>query len=144
MAVFRFDFLLKLSVDEREDAAKALQSAQSLWLNAKLKLEQIDGYRAEYRQRLTSNSQKGISVTQWRDYQIFLLKLDTAAQQQQQEVQRLHKHYQNALLLWQECEKKVKGFEALKERHEMGEQRKELLREQKLLDEFNSRRQTPD
>ena len=144
MAAFRFEFLLKVSLEEREDAAKTLQVAQSQWLTAQSKQQQIDDYRNEYRQRLTSSGQVGMSVTQWRDYQLFLVKLDTAAQQQAQEVSRLHQLYQQALRAWQECEKKVKGFEALKERHEQDEQRKALIREQKLLDEFNSRRQTPE
>lgn len=139
MAKYRFEFLLQLAVDEREDAAKVLQLAQSDWLAARAKLEQIDGYRNEYRQRLTCGGQKGMTITQWRDYQLFLGKLDAAAEQQQQEVIRREAAYQQALAVWQEGEKKVKGFEALKERHIADEQRRELVREQKMLDEFNSR-----
>ncbi len=139
MAKFRFEFLLQLAVDEREEAAKALQLAQSDWLAARAKLEQIDDYRNEYRQRLTSGGQQGMTITQWRDYQLFLGKLDAAAEQQQQDVARREAMYQQALVVWQEGEKKVKGFEALKERHIANEQRRELVREQKMLDEFNSR-----
>lgn len=139
MAEYRFDFLLKLAMDEREDAATALQAAQSDWTSARAKLEQVEAYRSEYRNRLTTSGQSGITVTQWRDYQLFLIKLDNVTEQQQREVTRLEQNYQQALLAWQECEKKVKGFETLKQRHEVGEQRKELVREQKLLDEFNSR-----
>lgn len=142
MAEFRFAFLLSLAQEEREDAATALQSAQGLWLNARSKLEQIEAYRDEYRKRLTSDGQSGITVTQWRDFQLFLIKLDDAVEQQTREVSRLEVRYQQALASWRECEKKVKGFEALKERHLLNEQRKESVREQKLLDEFNSRRQT--
>ena len=65
MAKFRFEFLLQLAVDEREEAAKALQLAQSDWLAARAKLEQIDDYRNEYRQRLTSGGQQGMTITQW-------------------------------------------------------------------------------
>ena len=139
MAKFRFEFLLQLAVDEREEAAKALQLAQSDWLAARAKLEQIDDYRNEYRQRLTSGGQQGMTITQWRDYQLFLGKLDAAAEQQQQDVARREAMYQQALVVWQEGEKKVNGFEALKERHIANEQRRELVREQKMLDEFNSR-----
>lgn len=144
MAQFRFDFLLKLALDEREDAAKALQTAQGAWLGARAKQEQIDAFRGEYRSRLTTGGQNGMTVTQWRDFQLFLAKLDAAAEQQMQEVARQEKCYQQALLSWQECEKKVKGFETLKDRHAVSELRKEGQREQKQLDDFNSRqRRTP-
>lgn len=140
MAEFRFEFLLKLAFDEREDAAKVLQTAQGEWLAARTKLEQIESYRSEYRHRLAANGQGGMTVTQWRDYQLFLAKLDVATDQQKHEVARLETRFEQARNAWQECEKKVKGFETLKERHLVGEQRKESVREQKLLDEFNSRR----
>lgn len=140
MAEFRFEFLLKLAFDEREDAAKALQTAQGEWLTARAKLEQIESYRSEYRNRLTTSGQGGMTVTQWRDYQLFLAKLDVVTDQQKQEVVRLEAKFEQARSAWQECEKKVKGFETLKDRHLVGEQRKESVREQKLLDEFNSRR----
>lgn len=139
MAQFRFDFLLKLALDEREESAKALQTAQGAWLGARAKQEQVDAFRNEYRNRLTNNGQNGMTVTQWRDFQLFLVKLDAASTQQAQEVMRLEGLYQQALQAWQECEKKVKGFEALKDRHLITEQRKDGLREQKQLDDFNSR-----
>lgn len=140
MAEFRFEFLLKLAFDEREEAAKALQAAQGEWLTARAKLEQIESYRSEYRNRLTTSGQGGMTVTQWRDYQLFLAKLDVVTDQQKLEVVRLETRFEQARNFWQECEKKVKGFEALKDRHLAGEQRKESVREQKMLDEFNSRR----
>ncbi len=140
MAEFRFSTLLQLSIDERGDAATRLQAAQGRWLAARAKLEQIESFRADYRARLHSSGQSGMTVMQWRDYQLFLGKLDTATAQQAEEVGRCEAGYQQALAAWQECEKKVKGFEMLKSRHETSEQRKELQREQKMLDEFNSSR----
>ncbi|MDR3410261.1 MAG: flagellar export protein FliJ [Formivibrio sp.] len=139
MAEFRFDFLLKLALDEREEAAKVLQVAQSAWLAARAKQEQVDAFRCEYRNRLTTSGQSGMTVTQWRDFQLFLSRLDMAAKQQVEEVALHEARYQQALEVWQACEKKVKGFDALKDRHQLTEQRKEGVREQKQLDEFNSR-----
>lgn len=139
MAQFRFDFLLQLALDEREEATKVLQSSQGDWLAAQAKMEQIESYRGEYRNRLSANGHGGMTVAQWRDFQLFLAKLDTAAEQQAQQVVSLEARYQQALQAWRACEKKVKGFESLKERHQMLELRKEGSREQKMLDEFNSR-----
>ncbi len=142
MAKFRFAFLLQRAEELREDAATAMQKAQSSWLAARSKLEQVEVFRQEYRHRLTGSG-KGITVAQWRDYQLFLAKLDVAAQQQAEEVARQELAYQSCLAQWQECEKKVKAFEALHDRHLQAEQKRENRNEQKLLDEFNGRISAP-
>ncbi len=139
MAAFRFAFLLQLAQDEREEASRAMQTAQAAWLLAKSKLEQVDGFRAEYRARLANSAQAGMSVIQWRDFQLFLAKLDGAAVQQGDEVARLGFEYERRKADWLACEKKVKAFDALRVRHEQSELKKENQREQKMLDEFNSR-----
>ena len=95
MAKFRFAFLLQRAEELREDAATAMQKAQSSWLAARSKLEQVEAFRQEYRHRLTGSG-KGITVAQWRDYQLFLAKLDVAAQQQAEEVARQGLAYQSA------------------------------------------------
>jgi len=141
VAKFRFAFLLQRAEELREDAAAAMQKAQSSWLAARSKLEQVDAFRQEYRSRLTGS--KGMTVTQWRDYQLFLAKLDAAAQQQADEVASREQAYQRCLAQWQECEKKVKAFEALHDRHLQAEQKRENRNEQKLLDEFNGRISAP-
>lgn len=143
LAEFRFAVLLQLSIDEREEAARRLQAAQNRWLAAQGKLEQIESFRADYRARLANTAQSGMTVTQWRDFQLFLGKLDAATDQQADEVKQLDAAYQQALAGWQECEKKVKGFETLKERHEATELRRESILEQKQQDEFNSTRARP-
>ncbi|WP_288842299.1 flagellar export protein FliJ [uncultured Deefgea sp.] len=139
MAQFRFAFLLQLAIDQREDAARLMQAAQAAWLLARNKLEQVDGFRHEYRARLANSAQTGMSIGQWRDYQLFLAKLDGAADQQIFEVERLALEYERHKNDWQSCERKVKAFEALRDRHNQAELRKEGQQEQKLLDEFNSR-----
>ncbi|WP_028451896.1 flagellar export protein FliJ [Chitinilyticum aquatile] len=140
MAQFRFAFLLQLARDEREDAARAMQEAQARWLTAQGKLDQLEGYRTEYRSRLTGQTGGGMTVAQWRDYQLFLAKLDVACQQQREEIARLQQRYDDLRLVWLEKERKVKAFEALEQRHHQNEQLKENRREQKMLDDFNSRR----
>ncbi|WP_028455146.1 flagellar export protein FliJ [Chitinilyticum litopenaei] len=141
MARFRFAFLLDLARDERETAARAMQEAQGRWLTAQGKLDQLDQFRTEYRARLAGQSQGGMTVAQWRDYQLFLAKLDAACEQQQKEISRLLQLYEQSRTAWQECERKVNAFETLQLRHEQKELQREAKYEQKLLDEFNSRRE---
>ncbi|GHD57751.1 flagellar export protein FliJ [Jeongeupia chitinilytica] len=139
MAKFRFEFLLELATEAREREAKALQAAQAAEQGARDRLAQIQHYCDEYRRKLTQSAQTGISVVQFRDYQLFLGKLDDATRQQTAEVTRLATEREAALARFAECEKKLKAYEALKVRHGKQQDKLELLREQKLLDEFNSR-----
>jgi flagellar FliJ protein len=139
VAQFRFAFLLELAIDAREDAARLMQASQALWLSAQGKLDQIDQYRVEYRARLLNNGQGGMGISQWRDFQLFLAKLDDVALSQQQEINRLLAVYESQRDAWLECEKKVKAFEALKKRHLSAEMQKELRNEQRMNDEFNTR-----
>ncbi|MCX7207227.1 MAG: flagellar export protein FliJ [Proteobacteria bacterium] len=139
MAQFRFAFLLELAIDAREDAARLMQASQAVWLGAQGKLDQVDQYRVEYRGRLLNSGQGGMSIIQWRDFQLFLAKLDDVAVSQQQEVDRLALIYEGKRDAWLECEKKVKAFEALKKRHLTTEMQKELRNEQRMNDEFNTR-----
>jgi flagellar FliJ protein len=139
VAQFRFAFLLELAIDAREDAARLMQASQAAWLGAQGKLEQVDQYRVEYRARLLNSGQGGMSISQWRDFQLFLAKLDNVALAQQQEINRLLAVYEGHRDAWLECEKKVKAFEALKKRHLNAEMQKELKNEQRMNDEFNTR-----
>ncbi|WP_432719730.1 flagellar export protein FliJ [Jeongeupia wiesaeckerbachi] len=139
MAKFRFEFLLELASEAREREAKALQAAQAAEQGARERLGQIQQYCDEYRRKLTQSAQSGITVVQFRDYQLFLGKLDDAAKQQLAEVARLGMERDAALARFVECEKKLKAYEALKVRHGKQQDKLELQREQKLLDEFNSR-----
>jgi flagellar FliJ protein len=139
VAKFRFAFLLELAIDAREDAARLMQASQAGWLGARGKLEQVDQYRVEYRARLLNNGQSGMGISQWRDFQLFLAKLDDVAKAQQQEIDRLLRIYEGHRDNWLECEKKVKAFEALKKRHLATEMQKELRNEQRMSDEFNTR-----
>ncbi|GGP20749.1 flagellar export protein FliJ [Silvimonas iriomotensis] len=139
MAQFRFAFLLTLSREQREEAARLMQSAAARTETARQKLIQVEDYRSEYRARLTQSGQGGMTVTQWRDFQLFLGRLDEAAAQQMAEVERLQREYDKLKGAWQECEKKVKAFETLETRHNQNEIKREARQEQKLVDEFNMR-----
>ncbi|XZG69414.1 flagellar export protein FliJ [Chitinibacteraceae bacterium HSL-7] len=139
MAQFRFAFLLERAEDAREKAAQSMREAQQRLLHAAQKLEQVDGFRAEYRARLVQQGGGGMTIPQWRDYQAFLARLDQAHDAQASETERMRRGYEQAKVAYFECEKQVKAYEALRVRHQQNELKLESKREQKLNDEFNSR-----
>ncbi|WP_374336006.1 flagellar export protein FliJ [Leeia sp.] len=140
MAEFPFLRLLELAREQREEAARGLQASQARVQAAEQQLATLQQYRQDYQQRLGGQQQQGMAVTQWRDYLLFLGKLDTAIAQQQQECERCEQLRDAAREQWLEREQKVQAFEALQQRHDQAELRKEARREQKQTDEFASRK----
>lgn len=139
MAAFPLQILLEVTQKKYDDAERKLQQANALLQAEKDKLQLIIRYRKEYEQKLLSAQQAGLSVTQWRDFQLFIGKLDEAITQQEQTVQRTQEFVISAHKQWEEQRKKLKGFEMLAEQHQKKEAAKENKREQKQADEFASK-----
>jgi flagellar FliJ protein len=136
MAEFRLMPLIKLAEERSESASQELQRMRGQWTQAEEKLRQLEGYLADYHARLTQSSASGISVHVMLDFQRFIAKLDLAIKTQNGEVVRCQQRWEKAQLVWQECEREVKAYHALRERHERSELQKENRRDQKAQDEF--------
>jgi flagellar FliJ protein len=136
---FRFQFLLEQAQERGEKSARLMGGAKSSWQAGEQKLQQLTRFVDDYRQRLFASQQAGLSVNQWRDYQLFMLKLDTAIKQQQADVNLLLQRFEEAKAAWMETQKQVKALQALAERHEKARQAVALKREQKELDEYASK-----
>lgn len=136
MATFRLMPLIKLAEERSESAAQELQRMRGQWTQAEEKLRQLEGYLADYHARLASHSAGGMSVHVMLDFHRFIAKLDLAIRTQGAEVVRCQQRWEKAQLVWQECEREVKAYHALRERHERSELQKENRRDQKAQDEF--------
>ncbi|WP_179958231.1 flagellar export protein FliJ [Chitinimonas arctica] len=133
---FQFDFLLKLAIDKREDAARAISAALHKLEQARERARQIDQYREEYRRRLGDTASRGMRMQQWNDFQLFLAKLDQAVEQQAHEQVRCETLLETRKQAWLECEREVKAYETLQDRHEAREGQREAKLEQKQTDEW--------
>ncbi len=107
---------------------------------ARLKQEELESYRSEYRTRLTDVTQGGMDIQMLRDYLVFLGKLDLAIRHQVGEVEQMHGRWLTAHENWVALRQKVKSFEVLEARHLEAEMRKQEQRDQKQMDEFSSRK----
>lgn len=135
---FQFAFLLELAIDKREEAARLISVAINRMQQVRERCEQIEQYRAEYRQRLTDTASRGMRIHQWNDFQLFLAKLDVAVEQQAQELVRAEAQVEAAKQTWREREQDVKAYELLQARHEEREGQREARREQSMADEWAS------
>lgn len=135
--------LLDLAQNHSDDAGRKLQQLKVRWQEAEHKFTQLVGYREEYRKRLMQNSQNGMSMAAWREFQLFMTKLDQAIAMQGDEVSRCQARWEGGRVEWLERQRQVKAYDTLSQRHAAGEAKREAKSEQREQDEFAARNETP-
>jgi flagellar protein FliJ len=133
---FHLQPLINLAQDRSQAAAQALARLKNAWQEAENKLQQLQGYLAEYNNRLQQQAQTGFSISQLRDFQAFILKLELAIRAQVEEVERCHARWQQGQVEWQAREREVKAYQTLRVRHDEAERKTEERQDQRLQDEF--------
>ena len=128
--------LLDLAQSHADEAAKQLHALRVKWQQAEDKLQELTGYREDYRARLLQATKRGLSVASWRDFQLFLDKLESAIRQQREEVAHCKTRWESGQREWLARQRKVKAFDTLAQRHVRSEERREAKKEQRDLDEF--------
>jgi flagellar FliJ protein len=135
---FHLQPLVKLAEDRSQAAAQNLAKLKRVWQEAENKRHQLQQYLQEYRHRLELQTQSGLTATQWRDYQAFMSKLELAIKVQGQEIDRCQRAWEEGEREWQACEREVKAYQTLKQRHDMAERKREEKQDQRLQDDFAS------
>ena len=133
---FRLKPLVALAQERSEEAALALARLRLAWQLAESKRDQLGTYLDEYRQRLLQATQAGFSIAQWRDYQAFIAKLESAIKAQAEEVERCRQRWEIGHQEWQAREREVKAYMTLQTRHEETERKLEERQDQRVQDEF--------
>lgn len=136
MAEFRLQILIDHAEERSNQAARELRHLRLRWTQEENKKTQLEEYLLDYRLRLNQSSTYGISVTVMMDFRRFISKIELAIATQTEEITKCKTQWEVAQKVWQECEREVKAYRALRTRHEQAELVKENRREQKLLDEF--------
>lgn len=133
------DTLIELATSQTDEAAKRLGSAVRACADTEQKLALLLQYRDDYEARFRAGMAAGISASNYRNFQQFLEKLDTAIAGQQQIVDAAKQRIVDERTAWQSCERKRMSYDTLATRAEQAQQRKENKRDQKLMDEFATR-----
>lgn len=133
------DTLIELATNETDEAAKRLGRAIRACEDTEQKLALLLQYRDDYQARFRSGLAAGISASGYRNFQLFLDKLDTAIAGQQQIVDDAKKRISDERGAWQSSERKRMSYDTLAVRAEKAELQKQNKRDQKLMDEFATR-----
>jgi len=133
------DTLIELATNETDEAAKRLGRAIHACEDTEQKLALLLQYRDDYQARFRSGLTTGISASGYRNFQLFLDKLDTAIAGQQQIVDDAKKRMGDERSAWQSSERKRMSYDTLAVRAEKAELLKENKRDQKPMDDFATR-----
>ncbi|MCX9157938.1 flagellar export protein FliJ [Niveibacterium sp. 24ML] len=131
--------LIELAQSRMDDAAKRLGELLSSGQAHEQKLAMLVEYREEYHNRFRSAAQSGISPDAWRNYSVFLAKLDEAVFEQEQVVSRARLQVEAGKQAWVDERNRKKAFDTLATRHQAAALRKENRDEQRMTDEHSAK-----
>ncbi len=133
------DTLIELAVKQTDEAAKLLGLAIRSGEEAQEKYLLLMQYRDEYAARCQANLSVGLTAMGFRNFQLFLEKLDQAISGQLLVVNEAQHRIEVARKAWQEGERKRMSFDTLVKRANKEELKQESKRDQKETDEQANR-----
>ena len=142
---FPLQTLLELMQNRTDEASRKLGQLITAEQSQRSRLQMLEQYRDEYAQRMREATAEGITRLILRNYQDFLARIDDAIEQQRQAVQSSELSTKAGQTEWRNQNTKLMAIDTLSSRHDARERYRENKQEQKILDEFSSRKySTPD
>ena len=142
---FPLQTLLELMQNRTDEASRKLGQLIMAEQSQRSRLQMLEQYRDEYAQRMREAAAEGITRLILRNYQDFLARIDEAIEQQRQAVKNSEISTKAGQTEWRNQNTKLMAIDTLSSRHDARERYRENKQEQKILDEFSSRKySTPD
>ncbi len=137
---FSLQPLLDVMQDRADDATRKLGKLIAAEQSQRSRLEMLEQYRSEYAQRLRDATMQGVTRFVLLNYQDFLARIDEAITQQRLAVENSELSTKAGKDHWQDQNKKLKAIDTLSLRHDARVRHQENRQDQKLQDEFSSRK----
>lgn len=131
--------LIELATKETDEATKRLGRAVRTSEEAQQKLVILEQYRDDYALRFQESLSSGLTAMSYRNFQLFIEKIDNAISGQQDVVRNAQQRVADARAAWQACERKRMSYGTLATRARQTAQLRESRRDQKQTDEHASR-----
>jgi flagellar FliJ protein len=135
----RIEPVQDIAEDKEKKLAVSVVAFERRVTEAETKLQELERYRLEYQQQYATRAARGMGVTDLRDYQAFLARLNEAVKQQQALVQRAGDERDAERRRWQEAARKAKALDHVIDKWKTEERRVADKREQRDSDEFAQR-----
>jgi flagellar FliJ protein len=133
------DTLIELATKDSDAATKQLGRCIRLGDEAQQKLDMLQQYRDDYAIRFEQNLTGGLSSTTYRNFQMFIEKIDDALTGQQEVVRQAQLRVAEAKTAWQACERTRLSYGTLATRAKNEALAIASKRDQKQSDEQASR-----
>lgn len=137
---FSLQPLLDVMQTRTDEATRKLGKLIAAEQSQRSRLEMLEQYRSEYAQRLRDATMQGVTRFVLLNYQDFLARIDEAIMQQRIAVENSEQSTKAGKDHWQEQNKKLKAIDTLSLRHDARVRYQENRQDQKLQDEFSSRK----
>lgn len=133
------DTLIDLARDQLDDATRQLGGLQQSRLSAENQLSALENYLADYRVRLQSAVQSGLSAAGWQNYQRFIGVLESAIDEQRQVLQYAENELAQGQDHWRDRKRHLNAFDTLAQRRQKHHQLAADRRDQRAADEHANR-----
>lgn len=137
---FSLQPLLDVMQTRTDEATRKLGKLIAAEQSQRSRLDMLEQYRNEYAQRLCEAAAQGVTRFVLLNYQDFLARIDEAITQQRIAVENSEQSTKAGKDHWQEQNKKLKAIDTLSVRHDARVRYQENRQDQKLQDEFSSRK----
>jgi flagellar FliJ protein len=128
--------LLKLVKEKRDQAARGLTEAMVNHDSSQKKLEMLEHYRADYLKRQHQELKEIDSTQKLAQYGAFVIKLEQAVEQQNNDLNFRKKTLQMAREKFSDYEKRLQSLDLYIQKQECIISQIENKKEQKLMDEY--------
>ena len=140
MPEFSLQPLLDLMKEKNDAATRRLGQLIAAENNEKKRLKMLEDYRTDYSAQFLKATQAGISSLEMLNFRDFLARIDEAIAAQTAALERSRENTIQGKKEWQAQNTKMKAIDTLKDRFNQKNAYLENKREQKLQDEFSSRK----
>ncbi|PKO89304.1 MAG: flagellar export protein FliJ [Betaproteobacteria bacterium HGW-Betaproteobacteria-12] len=137
---FSLQPLLEIMQTRSDEATRQLGKLIAAEQNQRSRLQMLEQYREEYAQRLREATADGVTRLILRNYQDFLARIDEAITQQKIAVGNSERSTRAGQDHWQTQNTRLKAIDTLSQRHDERERYRENRQEQKIQDEFSTRK----
>lgn len=137
---FALQPLLEIMQNRTDEASRRLGQLIAAERDARTRLKMLQDYHQEYADNMAQASARGMTPPALRNYQEFLARIEEAIKQQAAALRHSEQLTAHGKEHWKTQNKQLKAVDTLATRHEIRERAIDAKREQKLLDEFSTRR----
>lgn len=130
--------IIKLRQDAEDKAAQMMQQARQALTSQEQQLQTLRQYRNDYLNKMSEQTQTGLTAQHYTYYQEFVTRLDDAVGRAEQHVAVAKQVWKQRQQAWQQARTETQGIQTLIAQENSRLQLAAQRREQKEMDEFTS------